>query len=235
LTDGWLRSREANPSLLVVKSSLDMDSLKFFDPRKDIEKYTTVLPHWEQPGASYFVTFRLADSLPREKLDEWKRERDTWIEMHPKPWSEAMEKDFHERFSSSFEQWLDAGHGSCVLRDPSAARIVGDALNHFEGQRCVQHAWVVMPNHVHALFTQLGEHHLDQLLHSWKSFTANKIHAFNEERGRCWQRDYFDRLIRDQAHFRNCVRYIRKNPMKAKLRPGEYLLFESEWVRDVVK
>lgn len=211
-----------------------MDSLKFFDPRADIEKHTSVLPHWEQPGASYFVTFRLADSLPKEKLEEWKCERDAWIEAHPKPWSEEVEKDFHERFSSTIEHWLDAGHGSCVLRDPSASRIVGDALNHFEGQRCIQHAWVVMPNHVHALFTLLGEHHLDQLLHSWKSFTANKIHAFTEERGRCWQRDYFDRLIRDQAHFQNCVRYIRKNPMKSKLRPGEYLLFESECVRAAV-
>ena len=111
------------------------DSLKFFDPRADIEKYTSVLPHWEQPGASYFVTFRLADSLPKEKLEEWKYERDAWIEAHPKPWSEEVEKDFHERFSSTIEHWLDAGHGSCVLRDPSAARIVGDALNHFEGQR----------------------------------------------------------------------------------------------------
>ncbi len=212
-----------------------MNSLKFFNPRSDIEKHTTVLPHWEQPGASYFVTFRLADSLPQKKLDDWKRERDAWVIAHPKPWSEEVEKEFHEHFSSSIERWLDAGHGSCVLRDPNAAHIVGDALNHFESVRCVQHAWVVMPNHVHVLFTLLGGHPLENLLHSWKSFTANKIHSITGDQCRLWQRDYFDRLIRDNAHFQNCVRYIRKNPMKAHLRPGEFLLYESEWVGSVVK
>jgi putative transposase len=212
-----------------------MNSLQFFNPLKDIAKHTTVLPHWEQPGASYFVTFCLADSLPRKQLGDWKRERDEWLVANPKPWSVELEKDFHERFSSAIERWLDAGHGSCVLRDPKAARIVGDALNFFEGKRCVQHAWVVMPNHVHALFTLLGGHHLEDLLHSWKSFTANKIHGVTGERDQLWQRDYFDRLIRDNTHFQNCVRYIRKNPMKAKLRPGEYLLYESELVGTVVK
>ena len=166
----------------------------------------------------------------RDAYDDWKLERDEWLAANPKPWSVELENEFHKRFSSTIERWLDAGHGSCVLRDPKAARIVGDALNHFEGVRCVQHAWVVMPNHVHALFTLLGDHHLEDLLHSWKSFTANKIHAFDGNHVRLWQRDYFDRLIRDDAHFENCVRYIRKNPLKAKLRPGEYLLYESEWV-----
>lgn len=212
-----------------------MNSLKFFNPRADIEKHTTVLPHWEQPGASYFVTFRLADSLPQKKLDDWKLERDEWLAANPKPWSVELENEFHKRFSSTIERWLDAGHGSCVLRDPKAAYIVGDGLNHFEGVRCVQHAWIVMPNHVHVLFTLLGGHPLDGLLHSWKSFTANKIHSITGDQGSLWQRDYFDRLIRDDAHFQNCVRYIRKNPLKAKLRPGEYLLYESEWVGTVVK
>jgi REP element-mobilizing transposase RayT len=212
-----------------------MSVLKFFNPFVDVEKHTTVLPHWEQPGASYFVTFRLADALPRQKLDNWKRERDAWLEAHPQPWSEEVEKEYHERFSSTIEGWLDAGHGSCVLRDPNAARIVGDALNHFEGVRCVQHEWVVMPNHVHALFTLLGEHPLDELLHSWKSFTSNRIHEMTGVDGHLWQRDYFDRLIRDETHFRNCVRYIRKNPAKARLPSGEYLQFESDWVHERVQ
>jgi putative transposase len=43
-----------------------------------------------------------------------------------------------------------------------------------------------------------------------------------------WQRDYFDRIIRDATHFRNCVRYIRRNPEKARLAAGEYTLHEHE-------
>ncbi|MBL9130068.1 MAG: transposase [Verrucomicrobiaceae bacterium] len=212
-----------------------MPALKFFNPYAEVERHTTVLPHWEQPGATCFVTFRLADALPQKKLDDWNRVRDAWIEAHPKPWSEEAEREYHERFSSTIERWLDGCHGSCVLRDPAVARIMGDALNHFDGERCVQHAWVVMPNHVHALFTLLGGHSLEDMLHSWKSFTANQIHEITGGKGRLWQRDYFDRLIRDQVHFNNCARYIRKNPAKAKLRTGEYLLFESDLVCEKVK
>jgi len=210
------------------------ERLKFFNPFVDVEKHTTVLPHWEQPGASYFVTFRLADSLPRQKLDDWKRDRDAWVAAHPRPWSEGDECEYHERFSSTIEHWLDAGQGRCVLRAPNVAQIVGDALNHFEGVRCVQHAYVVMPNHVHALFTLLGDHRLEALLHSWKSFTANKIHETAGAQGRLWQRDYFDRLVRDLSHFSNCVRYIRRNPVKANLKEGEFLLYESEWAKRVL-
>ena len=212
-----------------------MDPIKFFNPYEELKRHTTVLPHWEQPGATYFVTFRLADALPQKKLEAWKLERANWIEAHPKPWTEEVERDYHDRFSSTIEHWLDAGYGSCVLRDSRVARVVGDALNHFEGERCVQHAWVVMPNHVHALFSLLGSHTLEGLLHSWKSFTANLIHAGMNTHGRLWQRDYFDRLIRDQTHFNNCVRYLRKNPAKAGLRVGEFLLYESDWVREKVK
>jgi putative transposase len=150
-------------------------SLHFYDPRVEIEKRTTILPHWEQPGPTYFVSFRLADSIPRSKLDAWKAERDAWMAVHPQPWTDEIEREYHKRFSATIDRWLDLGHGECVLRDPTVARVVGDAMSFFENQRSIQYAWVIMPNHVHTLFTVLREWKLDRLLHSWKSFTANKI------------------------------------------------------------
>ena len=48
-----------------------------------------------------------------------------------------------------------------------------------------------------------------------------------------WQRDYFDRLVRDEKHFANCVRYIRRNPEKAQLSKGEFILWESELAKGV--
>ncbi len=206
--------------------------LHFYDPRVEIERHTTILPHWEQPGATCFVTFRLADSIPRSKLDAWKAERDAVdgceSSSHGRRKSSAS---IISRFSATIDRWLDQGHGGCVLRDAIVARVVGDALKFFENQRSIQHVWVVMPNHVHSLFTLLRGWKLDQMMHSWKSFTASKINALLGRRGTLWQRDYFDRLIRDADHFENCVRYIRRNPTNAKLRQGEYLLFESQWVK----
>ena len=46
-------------------------------------------------------------------------------------------------------------------------------------------------------------------------------------------RDYFDHLVRGGQHIANCVRYIRRNPAKAHLRPGKYLHHESPLAREV--
>ena len=151
--------------------------------------------------------------------------------MHPKPWSDEEEAEYHQRFSALIGRWLDSGHGACLLRDPEVAEIVSASLRFFEGKRCAQHAFVVMPNHVHTLFTVLNGHSIQDLLHSWKSFSAHAINKCLGVSGGLWQRDYFDRIVRDSGHFWNCVRYVQRNPVKACLPQGQYLVFEAEWVR----
>lgn len=88
-----------------------------------------------------------------------------------------------------------------------------------------------MPNHVHALTSLREGWGLEQVLHTWKSFTANRISRHLGLSGTLWQEDYFDRLIRDGDHFTNCVRRIRRNPVKAGLRADEFTLYEGELVR----
>ncbi len=88
----------------------------------------------------------------------------------PEPWSYEIEREYHQRFSGAIEHWLDAGHGSCLLRQPKCAEIVAETLRHFEGERVVMISAVVMPNHVHALFVQNPEWPLEKLIRSWKGF-----------------------------------------------------------------
>jgi len=149
------------------------------------------------------------------------------------PWSSQTELDYHKRFSGAMEQWLDVGHGSCVLRRPECACLVDGTLQHFEGQRRALIASIVMPNHAHALFAQNAERPLEKILRSWKSFTSRKINALLGRDGGLWQRDYFDRLVRDEKHFANCVHYIRRNPRRARLRDREYILYESDLARSI--
>jgi putative transposase len=85
-----------------------------------------------------------------------------------------------------------------------------------------------MPNHVHALTEILEPHTLPSVLHSWKGFTSREINSILNRTGTLWQKGYFDRLIRDWPHFLNVVRYIRRNPVKARLGPNDYLSGESE-------
>jgi hypothetical protein len=53
-----------------------------------------------------FVTWRLGDSLPKAKLDQWKAERDAWMKHHPEPWEEETEAEYHDRFSRQIDEWL---------------------------------------------------------------------------------------------------------------------------------
>jgi len=67
----------------------------------------------------------------------------------------------------------------------------------------------------------------------WKGFTARQINKLLGRSGNLWQRDYFDRLVRDEKHFANCVRYIRRNPEKARLGNDEFILWESEIAKTI--
>ena len=205
-----------------------MNELHFFNPYAEIRHTENRVPHWQQEGAVYFVTFRLADALPTHLRMQWEGERAAWLKLHPEPWGRELELEYHKRFSGAIEGWLDAGHGACLLRRRDCADIVAETLRHFEGERVVMISSIVMPNHVHALFVQNPEWPLEKLIRSWKGFTARQINRLIGRSGGFWQRDYFDRLVRDEKHFANCVRYIRRNPEKAHLTDGNFVLWESE-------
>jgi REP element-mobilizing transposase RayT len=107
--------------------------------------------------------------------------------------------------------------GSCVLKRPELAQLVQDAIRHFECQRYYLLAWCVMPNHVHVVFSTLGQWTLSQVLHSWKSFRANQINKILGRRGPLWERESFDHLIRSIEHCDWYVDYVQRNPVVAGL------------------
>jgi REP element-mobilizing transposase RayT len=201
-----------------------MPVLQEFDPEAELDASQRNLPHWRQLGATYFVTFRLADSLPQDKLRLLRQEREQWLKANPAPRSTQALARFHELFSERIEQYLAAGYGACWMRRPEISQIVETALLHFDGQRYDLGRFVVMPNHVHVLVTPRGEHELSDILHSWKSFTANEINKAVGRRGRLWQDESFDRIVRDTDEFYKTEAYIADNPDKAGLSPGEFRL-----------
>jgi leucyl-tRNA synthetase len=182
------------------------------------------LPHWQQAGTACFATWRLHDSLPADLLTRWTTERSEWLARNPEPWTALQEQEYHTRFSDKIDEWLDAGTGECLLHDPALAGIVADALNHFDGERYYLYLAVVMPNHVHVVFKPLGENKICDILQSWKSFSAKAINKATQRTGTVWQPEYFDRLIRSETHFRTVMDYVSENPVKARLREGEWAL-----------
>jgi hypothetical protein len=165
---------------------------------------------------------------------EWRAEREAWLSQYPKPWTFEIERQYHDRFSRRIDAWLDTSHGACWLRSAKVRVPLAATLRYFDLERYAMHAWVVMPNHVHVLVSLNAEADVEDEVGAWKSISARAINRQLKRHGTLWQEDYFDRMIRDQRHFENCPRYIRRNPEKAQLRTGEYELSESEFVRDLV-
>jgi REP element-mobilizing transposase RayT len=157
------------------------------------------LPHFDGGAVVQTITFRLADSLPRE------------LYKHILGLADDAERQI------LLHRLIDEGRGSCLLSTPENAGIVADALSFFDGERYKLLAWVIMPNHVHAMIEQIEGHRLDRIVHSWKSFTAKQINRRLNSEGRIWARDYFDRYVRDERHYLNAICYIENNPVKAGL------------------
>ncbi|MBQ9417708.1 MAG: transposase, partial [Bacteroidales bacterium] len=205
-------------------ASLDAPS-PYLDKNQDINEHRAHLPHWHQDGKLQFITFRLADSLPKEKLDELKSDKAKFLEQHPEPWDKETEAKYYAQFGSKIDEWLDAGMGSCILQFPNIREIVCHALEFYNGERYLLHSYVVMPNHVHVLVEMLGEYKTGDVLHTWKRYTSNQINKLIGGSGRLWQHESYDRLIRDKSHYSNVLGYISGNPKYLPV--GSYTLLKE--------
>ena len=209
--------------------------------------YHGILPHWRQTGCTYFVTYRLADSLPAPVIREFEHERNQWllhrgidpIQLKSKvnSWKETvgrlskLDQRLYERtMATKLNQYLDAGHGSCVLKQTDLAKIVADSLSFFHQQRVITGEYVVMPNHVHALMRPMSGFELEDILQAIKSCTANKINQKLGRSGQCWMRESYDHLVRDQEQLEAFQKYIRANPSKANLETGAFTLQTASYL-----
>jgi len=175
------------------------------------------LPHFDDGAKLQFLTFRLNDSLPQTVLDKWKKELAQCSEIE-------REIVLRERI----EKYLDCGYGKCYLKNAEIAKLAQDALLFHDGAKYKLIAWTIMPNHVHALVQPFEE--LGAIEHSIKSYTANKINKFLNRSGTLWQKEVFDRYIRDFEHYEKTVAYIENNPVKARLcEKAEDWRFGSAW------
>src|SRR5690606_16614946 len=96
-----------------------------------------------------------------------------------------------------WEECLDQCHGACVLRNPELAAIVAASLECFDGQKYLLSDYVIMPNHVHLLASFETEDQMLAQCDSWKHYTAMRLNRMLGRRGRFWQSDGFDHLVRN--------------------------------------
>jgi REP element-mobilizing transposase RayT len=131
------------------------------------------------------------------------------------------------------ERWIDQGFGSCVLGDKDAVACMANAMQHFAGDRNVLGAFVVMPNHVHAIVQPLCPtiYALETILGSWKQFASREINILRQAAGSLWQEEGFDRILRDAEHLYRVLQTIGRNPRNAVLALNECLRWVNPaWV-----
>ncbi len=226
----------------VVFHALDRDA--------DIELSERNLPHWIQVDSAMFITFRTADSLPKEVVLRWHRELQEWLELQKLPTAladsvlaparenfdsligaltEKQRKELKRQRERIFHRSLDECHGECLMKNPDIARIVADSVLRFACERYDLDCFVIMPNHAHAIVQFRDGFDLATVSQSWMRFTARTIHQKLQRQGVFWQPEPFDHIIRSPEQFEYLQAYIEANPKKARLRSGEYYL----WKRSV--
>jgi REP element-mobilizing transposase RayT len=222
---------EQNPRIERVKFELRATGVKpaQASPLRSGIHSRGYLPHVKREGMRYFVTFRLADSLPKEVLLKIQAERAERLTQFyaqqkaaatlgsPLPPTSVLEQ-IERNYFRKLEAYLDKGHGECWMRKPEIAKLVADALRFFEGQRYHLHAWVVMPNHVHVVVWPMPNHTLSRIVQSWKRHSAREVNKILSRTGQAfWQPEPFDHWIRNDVEHGRCCSYVVNNPVKARL------------------
>ncbi len=164
------------------------------------------LPHFDGGEIIQFITFRLVDSLPAVLFVKWQEEI--------KHLKDAEQKT---ELRKRIELFLDTGYGGCHLRDERIASLVQSKLLDLHEQSYRLIAWVIMPNHAHLLLRPLTDNPLSTILKKIKGSTAREANKILGRSGRFWQKEYFDRYIRNEKHFHAVFNYIESNPVKAHL------------------
>ena len=201
------------------------------------EYYRRKLPHIHHPGVTLFVTFRLADSIPQSVLQAWREERD-WLKTKEQQADDEETKiRFHRQWFKRFEDVLhSSSDGPMWLGDANVAGMMAECL-HFRDQKMYHlHAFCIMSNHVHVVFTPLlkaenltptitpqglrfvsDDPDLQAIKQPLKSYSAHQANKILHRSGAFWESESYDHWIRDEQEYDRIVRYVLDNPVKAGL------------------
>jgi REP element-mobilizing transposase RayT len=191
------------------------------------------LPHWEKESGLYFITFRLADSLPPSVLKK-AAERHGILAAAKTSGARLLPEQKAELADYSLRQieaYCDRGSGSCALADARIAGATAAALRFRDGKHYRLLAWCIMPNHVHVVVRLLPGADLATVLKTWKQFSSKAANQVLGQSGRFWQREYYDRLIRNQQEYSRAIRYVVENPVKAGLKNWPWVWSADSEVR----
>ena len=178
--------------------------------------YIRNLPHWQPAEETFFVTYRLAGSLPVAVINKLKEnyiyEKNLPDNQSPEG-KETTRQEYFSSFDNELEKNLNQPHW---LKNDEIARLVMDSLLFNNNKHYTLWCACLMSNHVHVLLSTLrGSPLLNVILQNHKKFTAVQCNKLLGRSGRFWAEESFDTIVRDNDHFFSVVHYIINNPVKA--------------------
>ncbi len=188
-----------------------------------VDMHRGTLPHIQEEGRIFSVTWRLAFTLPQvilnildemHEFDQLKQDNSITAEVYERRYA-ILANQYDDYLGKLKDPELD-------LSQPHFAKIVCQALRFYHLKLYLLHAYCVMPNHLHLLIQPLPNNNNEfpknsDIVRKIKSWTAHQINVILNREGTIWQHEYFDRYIRNQADYGRTVQYFLGNPVKAKL------------------
>ncbi|MFW6310198.1 MAG: transposase [Prolixibacteraceae bacterium] len=199
------------------------------------ESYRNNLPHFQQPGQAYFVTWILKDAVPAKAFSNYTeamQQLKNQIELHKQKKSkkqviEKLNKEYYslrKKYFKAFDDLLAVSKNNELdLSHPENLEIMHEALHFWEVKKLKNTAYSIMPNHVHWVLELFQKDeinkpvYLQDILQSVKRHTAREINLREGKTGSLWQKENFDTTIRDDKHLYNAVEYTLNNPVSAGL------------------
>jgi putative DNA methylase len=206
------------------------------------------LPHWYVPGAAHFVTYRLAETLPRQVLELLAVRREQLL---ARPLSDGISPaehrhEAHKLLFADYDRYLDTNCSIDWLARPEVASLIRRSLYFHDGKKYHLLSYCVMPNHVHVLLQPTehvdeasllrqenvcgeqsdGSSPLSAIMHSLKSYTANEANKLLHRSGQFWQHESYDHWVRNDEELERIVDYIRQSGQSRLGSAGAPVVFQ---------
>jgi REP-associated tyrosine transposase len=183
--------------------------------------YHRNLPHWHPPGRSIFLTWRLEGSLPRKVIEKLRITRQQLSQHKPlsKGWTNDRRVLEYKILFAKVDAILDkAETGPVWLKEVAIANLIQETLLERYAYLYRLQAYVVMANHLHVFLNPEKESTIASITKNIKGYTAREANKLLGRTGKTfWQDESFDHWARDRAEFFRIVKYIERNPVKARL------------------
>ena len=196
--------------------------------------YRRNLPHYQPPSATFFVTFRLRGSLPKEVVEQLKEEQ---MREQARIRRTIQDKnklrraliEVGKRSFARYDKYLDtASNGSHWLSDDRVVAMICQSIHNLDGKEYDLICYCLMSNHVHMVFSleQFSEsfvrdtvpnYVVTDIIGNLKKYTAHRANLILKRSGGFWQHESYDHVVRSGEELQRIICYVLNNPVKAGL------------------